>query len=93
MVLAGELLRKAAILTAGTSFTHLVQLTRRPQHVLVTRGVYRFCRHPGYCGWFIWAVGTQVLLLNPVCAVLFTGAVRRRLGLPSAFFAPLGLLG
>lgn len=29
-------------------------------------------RHPGYAGWVLWAIGTQVMLCNPVCTVLFT---------------------
>jgi uncharacterized membrane protein len=37
---------------------------------------YRYVRHPGYLGWFIWAVGTQVLLANPVCTLLFAQLVR-----------------
>jgi len=37
---------------------------------------YRYVRHPGYLGWLIWAVGTQVLLTNPVCTLLFAYLVR-----------------
>ena len=25
------------------------------------------CRHPGYVGWFVWSVSTQVLLGNIFC--------------------------
>ena len=74
LVVVGEALRKASILTARCNFTHVVQLTRRPGHTLVTHGVYAFVRHPGYLGWFVWAVSTQVLLLNPVCALGFAAA-------------------
>ena len=59
LVILGEALRKAGILTARRHFTHTVQTTRRPGHTLVTHGVYAFVRHPGYLGWFIWAVSTQ----------------------------------
>ena len=31
----------------------------------------RFIRHPGYCGFFIWATGSQVMLCNPICIVAF----------------------
>jgi hypothetical protein len=30
------------------------------------------CRHPSYFGWFWWAVGTQVILANPICLVAYT---------------------
>ena len=36
----------------------------------------RQMRHPGYFGWIVWAVGTQVLLLNPICSILFAIVVR-----------------
>lgn len=71
LVLLGEALRKLAWLTARASFTHRIQPTRRPCHALVTSGVYRWCRHPGYVGWLVWAVGTQLILGNPICALAF----------------------
>lgn len=70
-VILGETIRKAAWLTARGSFTHLIKDRRRAQHRLVTHGVYAFARHPGYLGWLLWAVGTQVILGNVVCAVGF----------------------
>jgi hypothetical protein len=63
--------------TAAHNFTHLIQTRRRPQHSLVTQGVYAWVRHPGYTGWAVWAVGTQLLLCNPVCAAGFATAAWR----------------
>lgn len=71
-VSVGELFRKLAMYTAGRSFNHYVQEERQSDHVLVTKGVYAIARHPSYLGWFIWSVGTQVLLANPVCAIIYT---------------------
>lgn len=62
--LVGELLRKLAMLTAGTNFNHIIQNHREKGHVLVTHGVYALCRHPSYVGWFMWSIGTQVCLLS-----------------------------
>jgi len=42
---------------------------------------HRWIRHPAYCGWLIWSVGTQVLLVNPVCILAFTAAVGPALSL------------
>ncbi|ERL84837.1 protein-S-isoprenylcysteine O-methyltransferase isoform X1 [Dendroctonus ponderosae] len=67
MCIAGEFLRKLAMLTAGRNFNHLVQSEKASDHVLVTDGVYSFFRHPSYVGWFYWAIGTQIILLNPLC--------------------------
>ncbi|XP_061716725.1 protein-S-isoprenylcysteine O-methyltransferase [Cydia pomonella] len=72
MCIGGELLRKSAMFTARTNFNHTVQFVKKPDHELVTRGVYSLCRHPSYVGWFYWSVGTQITLLNPICMVLYT---------------------
>lgn len=114
-------------LTAKASFTHMIQRERRPEHKLVTWGIYRcaavrsrplvalpllvgcclcvggassiawavrtmrarvpvpvhchphrrYIRHPGYLGWLVWAVGTQVMLVNPLCTLLFAVVVSR----------------
>jgi len=67
----GEVIRKLAMLKAGRNFNHLVQSTKEDTHVLVTNGVYSLCRHPSYLGWFLWSVGSQVILVNPLCFVLY----------------------
>lgn len=72
MVLSGEAIRKAAILTAGSAFTHVIRVQHDNHHELITGGIYRFVRHPGYCGFFIWSIGTQFLLCNPISMVGFT---------------------
>ncbi|XP_067826314.1 protein-S-isoprenylcysteine O-methyltransferase [Heptranchias perlo] len=69
MVLVGESLRKAAMLTAGSNFNHIVQNEKAETHRLVTSGVYSWSRHPSYVGWFYWSIGTQVILCNPICIV------------------------
>lgn len=71
LVLFGELFRKLAMYTAGTNFNHYVQETHHKDHILVTSGVYSLVRHPSYFGWFYWSVGTQILLANPICIVLY----------------------
>lgn len=73
LVLAGGALRLAAVLTAGRAFTHDLQPAGRPPRVprVVTRGVYAWCRHPGYLGWLMWAPGTMLLLANPLSAAAF----------------------
>lgn len=34
-------------------------------------------RHPGYAGWLVWAVGTQLLLANPLCTLGFAAVAWR----------------
>ncbi|XP_062889346.1 protein-S-isoprenylcysteine O-methyltransferase [Mobula hypostoma] len=72
MALFGESLRKAAMLTAGSNFNHIVQNEKAESHRLVTSGVYSWSRHPSYVGWFYWSIGTQVILCNPICIVGYT---------------------
>lgn len=74
MVIVGEGLRKLAMITAGSNFTHMVQYHKRDEHKLVTSGVYSLFRHPSYVGWFYWSIGTQVVLCNPVCLVGYSVA-------------------
>ncbi|KAJ4965898.1 hypothetical protein NE237_017747 [Protea cynaroides] len=71
LVLIGEVIRKAAIITADRAFTHMIRVRHEDHHELVTHGIYRFIRHPGYSGFFIWATATQIMLCNPICIVAF----------------------
>jgi len=71
MCLVGETVRKAAMIEAGRSFNHLVQSTKAEDHKLVTSGVFSWCRHPSYAGWFLWSLGSQLILVNPICLVLY----------------------
>ncbi|GMI79019.1 ISOPRENYL CYSTEINE METHYLTRANSFERASE B, ARABIDOPSIS THALIANA ISOPRENYL CYSTEINE METHYLTRANSFERASE B [Hibiscus trionum] len=77
MVVVGEIVRKLAIVTAGRSFTHLIRVNHEDHHRLVTSGVYAFVRHPSYCGFLIWSVGTQLMLCNPISTVGFAVVVWR----------------
>jgi len=63
------------MITAGRYFTHAIlsgdQLQKRKQFNLVTSGIYSFSRHPGYFGWFLWSIGTQILLSNPISFIAY----------------------
>lgn len=41
-----------------------VSLEVREKHELITRGVYRYVRHPMYSAFFLWAVAQSLLLPN-----------------------------
>eukprot|EP00096_Caligus_rogercresseyi_P014229 TRINITY_DN6727_c0_g1_i1.p1 TRINITY_DN6727_c0_g1~~TRINITY_DN6727_c0_g1_i1.p1 ORF type:complete len:278 (+),score=45.81 TRINITY_DN6727_c0_g1_i1:39-872(+) len=71
LCLLGDGIRKTAMLQAGASFNHIVQSDRKGDHILITEGLYSLSRHPSYVGWFIWSAGTQVILLNPICFVVY----------------------
>jgi protein-S-isoprenylcysteine O-methyltransferase len=66
----GELVRKSAMITAGRAFTHEIATQRTAGHDLIMHGIYRLSRHPGYAGWYWWAIGAQLVLSNPIAAVL-----------------------
>eukprot|EP01034_Spumella_vulgaris_P024493 gene24493-30844_t len=55
----------------GAHFSHLIMHEKTDAHKLITTGVYSYLRHPSYFGWFYWSVGTQLILCNPVCTVLY----------------------
>lgn len=71
LCLSGEVLRKVAMFTAARNFSHVVQHVRTTEHHLVRHGVYGWFRHPAYVGWFYWSIGTQLLLLNPICSIVY----------------------
>jgi protein-S-isoprenylcysteine O-methyltransferase len=72
MVLGGQTVRTAAMLTAGESFNHTVQTRKSASHTLVTTGVYGVWRHPSYFGFFYWGLGTQLVLGNVFCFVAYS---------------------
>ena len=47
--LAGEILRKTAMFHAGRSFSHIVQSTKKEDHILVTHGVFAYMRRRYLC--------------------------------------------
>ncbi|VDN91294.1 unnamed protein product [Brugia pahangi] len=71
LIIFGEILRKLAMIHANGGFTHMIAIKKCPKHKLITSGVYGFVRHPGYLGWLVWCLGTQVMLCNPVCLILY----------------------
>lgn len=71
LLLFGQSCRTAAMISAASNFSHTIEFSKRDDHFLVTSGMYRFVRHPSYLGWFYWSIATQIVLLNPICFVLY----------------------
>ncbi|WFD39592.1 protein-S-isoprenylcysteine O-methyltransferase [Malassezia japonica] len=69
LLVCGQFLRSLAMIHASTNFSHAVAYAKRDDHDLA--------RHPSYAGFFYWAVGTQILLCNPLATVLFIMALSR----------------
>ncbi|KAI0304231.1 ICMT-domain-containing protein [Russula brevipes] len=65
-VFLGQFMRSAAMIKAASNFSHAVAFRKRVGHRLVTDGVYAWSRHPSYTGFFYWALGTQLVLQNPL---------------------------
>ena len=72
LIIGGELIRKAAMITAGLNYTHEIARRKTDSHKLVTTGLYSWARHPAYVGSFYNCVGVQLLLCNPIGAVYET---------------------
>lgn len=71
LLVCGQSLRSSAMIHAAANFSHTVVRVRDRTHKLVTTGVYAFSRHPSYSGFFLWALGTQLLLVNPLSFCVF----------------------
>ena len=80
LVMLGQVVRSTAMAHLGTNFHHIVQVRRSEGHELITSGIYAVLRHPSYFGFFWWAVGTQLVLGNLVCLVLYIGVLWRFFG-------------
>lgn len=75
ITIVGLGIRILAELTAKYSFTHYIATEKDPEHKLITFGIYHFIRHPGYFGMFIFAIGTQIYLRNPISTVVFASVL------------------
>ena len=71
LVILSQAIRTLAMVTAGESFNHLIQTSKKDNHVLITHGIYSIFRHPSYVGFYYWSVGTQLLMGNPLHALMF----------------------
>lgn len=63
------------MIQAANNFSHQVASKKRQDHVLVKEGLYSIVRHPSYSGFFTWAVGTQILLGNPLGTPVFVAVL------------------
>ncbi|KAF9208849.1 hypothetical protein BGZ59_010415 [Podila verticillata] len=77
MVIVGQLARTLAMFSAKSNFSHHVEYYKEEHHVLVTDGIYSLLRHPSYFGFYYWALGSQLMMMNPVCFVGFAAALHR----------------
>lgn len=77
VVVGGQFLRSWAMVSCGESFSHIISTERKKNHTLVTTGIYAWMRHPSYVGFFYWALGTQLLLLNPLSFLAFLAILYR----------------
>ncbi|KAA8917501.1 hypothetical protein TRICI_000367 [Trichomonascus ciferrii] len=66
LVLMGQTVRSLAMVHAASNFSHTIVRKKHDDHQLVTTGVYSLSRHPSYFGFFYWALGLQMFMLNPV---------------------------
>jgi len=73
MCVVGLVSRALGMATASTNFSHRIEEQKRQEHRLVKHGIYSLLRHPAYFGFFWFSVGTQMLLNNPICLLLYAG--------------------
>ncbi|KAJ3045886.1 hypothetical protein HDV00_006152 [Rhizophlyctis rosea] len=76
IVLLAQFLRTAAMVTAGSNFSHIIADEKEHSHQLVTTGIYSIFRHPSYTGFFYWAFALQIVLMNPLCLVAYFFALK-----------------
>ncbi|SGY30683.1 BQ5605_C002g01175 [Microbotryum silenes-dioicae] len=72
LLMGGQILRSFAMISAAQNFSHVIQIKKRDDHSLVETGIYAWSRHPSYAGFCWWALGTQIMLTNPIATLAFT---------------------
>jgi len=75
LALLGVGIRLLAFWTASSNFHHLIRYQVENGHMLITGGIYSLERHPGYLGYFIFAVLSQITIMNPFSFLLFLGVL------------------
>ncbi|KAG0224598.1 hypothetical protein BGW41_005036 [Actinomortierella wolfii] len=75
LVIIGQVARTWAMFSAKSNFSHHIEFYKEEHHVLVTHGIYSVLRHPSYFGFYYWAVGSQLMMMNPICFVGFLVAL------------------
>ena len=74
-VVFGQFMRTYAMKSAKASFNHQVQKAKADDHILITSGAYQISRHPSYLGFYWWSIGTQILLGNYLCCILYAATL------------------
>ena len=71
VLMAGQSVRSIGMWQCGENFSHEIMTSHDEGHRLITTGIYSKLRHPAYFGWFYWTIGTQLLLCNPLCTIMY----------------------
>ncbi|CAD8075234.1 unnamed protein product [Paramecium sonneborni] len=69
--LLGHIFRIGAFISAKQSFHHQVQSKKASDHILITSGIYKISRHPSYFGFFIYSLGQQIIMINPISFIAY----------------------
>ncbi|KAG9297427.1 hypothetical protein G9A89_000978 [Geosiphon pyriformis] len=77
LIILGQTTRSLAMWHAKSNFSHQIVYQKHQDHELVTTGIYSISRHPSYFGFYYWALGTQLLLFNPICFFGYLVALHR----------------
>ncbi|MBX7059797.1 MAG: hypothetical protein K1X75_17165 [Leptospirales bacterium] len=70
LLLAGQLLRAAAIRTLGSRWS--VRIYSLPDHAPVSHGIYKYLRHPNYVGVALELAGAPLIYGGWMTAVVFS---------------------
>jgi len=68
LLAAGIALRQGAVFTLGRHYSHVARVL--DNHSVVSRGPYRFIRHPAYAGMLLAHGGVAVVCVSPAAAIL-----------------------
>ena len=73
LMVGGFLIRVVAMRTLGEFFTRTLRI--REKHRVVSGGIYRHIRHPGYLGTIVFFVGSGIATANAITTLLILTAL------------------
>jgi protein-S-isoprenylcysteine O-methyltransferase len=76
LMMLGVIIRFTAIYQLKDSFTHEIQSSSKCKR-LYTNGLYSKVRHPAYLGFFLYAIGGQLILGNVICLCCIAVGLRK----------------
>lgn len=73
IILTGLIIRITAAITLGRFYTRTLKITEN--HVVVSNGIYKYIRHPGYLGTILFFIGAGIFMGNTISIIIISACI------------------